>query len=121
MKIGRKYLGNKKRSKHSERDLAEKLGGRVQIASGAINRFDLKADVVSEEFLCDDKVCGGKSFSITLKLWKKLSKEAWMNDKRPLMRINFVEGEPVFVMDELTFLELSRKAKGGKHKSRRNR
>jgi hypothetical protein len=115
IRVAHKYFGNKKRSQVSERDLAEKLGGRVQPASGAINRMDLKADVKSADFLCDDKVCGGKSFSVSLKLWKKLMVEAWKNGKRPLMRLNFTEGEPLYLMDEVTMLELLDGFKGFKN------
>ena len=108
IRIKHKYRGNKKRSQDSEKDLAAKIGGRVQPASGAINRFDLKADVKSKTFLIDDKLCGGKSYSVTLAFWKKLSKEAWMNNRRPLIRVNFQEYEPVYIMDEPTFLQLFR-------------
>ena len=46
---------NKDMSKASEKNLARQFGGKVQPASGAIDRFDLKADVVTDNFLFDDR------------------------------------------------------------------
>lgn len=82
------------------------MKGRVQPASGAINRFDLKGDVKSERFLIDDKTTHAGSFSVSLKLWRKLSNEAWKNRKRPAIRIEFSDGAPLYVVDEQTFIEL---------------
>jgi hypothetical protein len=78
----------------------------VQPASGAIDRFDLKADVKTDKFLVDDKVTDAKSFSVTMKLWRKLSSEAWANKKRPVLRVNFNQGPVVYVIDEMTMMEL---------------
>lgn len=111
MKVKHKYLGTKKRSQISEKDLATKIKGRVQPASGALRSFSLKGDVQSIEYHCDDKASSAKSFSISIKLWKKLSNEAWKNDKRPILRINFEDTDPLYIMDEITFLELTRRKK----------
>lgn len=108
MRLNKKNLGNKDRSKRSEKRAAIFLGGKVQPASGAINRFDLKGDVKTERFLVDDKTTTLKSFSINFDTWKKLSGEAWMNKKRPLMRIES-ENHTLYVMDEMTMEELIRK------------
>ena len=96
----------KQRSKISEARAAKIFGGKVQPASGAINRFDLKADVKSANFLVDDKVTDNMSYSLQLATWRKLSDEAWKNRRRPAMRINFTQGEPVYLLDEITFLEM---------------
>lgn len=111
--LNRKYHSTRKRSKKSETDLAEKLNGKVQPGSGAINRFDLKADVKSAKFLADDKLVGGESFTVKLALWRKISREAWKNNKRPLMRLNFEKGDPLYLMDEVTFMELTNATRPG--------
>ena len=106
----RKNTSTKRRSKFSEQRAAAVFGGKVQPASGAINRFDLKADIKSAEYLVDDKTTGRNSYGITIDLWRKLSKEAWMNKRKPMMRIEFTKGPTLYVMDEITFMKLQRKS-----------
>ena len=96
----------KQRSKQSEAQAAQTFGGKVQPASGAINRFDLKADVKSGKFLVDDKVTDNLSYSLKLETWRTLSDQAWKNNRRPAMRINFVQGEPLIITDEATFKKM---------------
>lgn len=105
MILSKKHLSTKARSKRSEKRGATFLGGRVQVASGAINRFDLKADIKTEKYLVDDKTTNLGSFSINFALWKKLAGEAWMNKKRPMMRIES-QSAVLYVVDELTLKEL---------------
>lgn len=105
MILSKKHLSTKARSKRSEKRAATFLKGKVQVASGAINRFDLKADVKSDKFLVDDKTTNLGSFSINFSLWKKLSGEAWMNKKRPMMRIES-QACVLYVIDELTLQEI---------------
>lgn len=102
----RKHLSNKHRSKFSEKRAAQVFRGRLQPASGAINQFNLKADVKSDRFLVDDKTTIHASYSVTTKLWKKLHREAWMNRRRPAMRIEFADGTVLYVIDEMTLQEL---------------
>lgn len=102
----RSHLTTKARSKFSEARAAKAYGGKVQPASGAINRFDLKADVKSDKFLVDDKTTSAESYRLEVKLWRKLSKEAWMNKRRPSIRIEFDAGLCLYVVDEMTFLNL---------------
>ena len=107
--FSRKTSSTKKRSKHSERRAAKILDGRVQPASGALNQFNLKADVKSSHFLVDDKTTARGSFSVSVALWRKLSREAWMNKRAPLIRIEFSAGPSLYVMDEVTFMKLKSK------------
>lgn len=103
--LPKKNLSTKARSKRSERRCAELVNGKVQPASGAIDRYDLKADVKSATLLIDDKTTARESFSVNLKLWRKLADEAYSNHKSPVMRIEFSNGPTVYVLDELLFLE----------------
>lgn len=107
--IARKHLTNKQRSKLSEKRAARMLNGRVQPASGAMPHFKCKADVKSDRFLLDDKTTIHQSYSLNVKTWNKLNREAWMNDRRPMMRIELANGPVLYVIDELTLNELLEK------------
>ena len=95
-------LGNKARSKISEKRAAEVFGGRLQPASGAINVASLKGDVKSRQFLVDDKTTKHGSYSISVALWRKLQKEAFMNRRQPAMRVEFTDGPTLYIFDEQT-------------------
>jgi hypothetical protein len=107
MKLRRKYHTNKARSKKSEKEAAAFLGGGVQPASGALPNPLMKADVKSANFLVDDKVTDCKSYNVKFDLWLKLKREAFMNRKRPMIRINGPT-ETLYVIDELTLQEMMR-------------
>ena len=96
----------KARSKVSEAAAAQVFGGRVQPASGALQHFNLKADVKSPKFLVDDKVTDNASYTLQLKTWRKLVGEAWKNRRRPAMRINFTQGEPLVILEQSTFQQM---------------
>jgi len=105
MILRKPYLSTKARSQRSEKRAAHFLGGKVQPASGAINRFDLKADVKSKHFLLDDKTTEMESFKLSFALWRKLVKEAWLNKKHPMIRIESPK-ETLYVVDEFTMHQL---------------
>lgn len=99
-----KHLSNKERSKKSEKAAAEKFGGRVQLASGALRIA--KGDVVTGRFLIEDKVTEKPSFSVSETIWKKIRQQAFKHNKQPLIRIT-VEGNKTFCIleeDELLYL-----------------
>ena len=96
----------KARSKKSEKRAAKILNGKVQPASGAINRFDLKADVKTDRFLVDDKITRRASYSLSVKLWRKLTDEAFKNSRSPMMRVDFEDGPTLYVVDEQTIQQL---------------
>ncbi len=104
--LPKKHLGKKQRSIRSERRAAKTFGGRVQPASGAINRFDLKCDVKSEKFLVDDKITGRGSYSISLKLWREIKNHAFRNRRHPAMRVEFEGGDTLYIVNEITFQAL---------------
>lgn len=103
----RGHLSNKERSKRSEKRAAKFFQGRLQPASGALKSVFAKADVKSDKFLVDDKVTKNESYSLKIETWRKLSKEAWHNNRRPIIRIAFDSGPVLLVMDELSFNEMS--------------
>lgn len=106
MKVSVSHLTNRKRSKISEKDLARKLGGRVQVASGAMPVASLKGDVKTKHFLLDDKTTGAKSYSLRLEDFRKIRKQAFQANRRPAMRVNY-EGEiAVYVIEERDFIKL---------------
>ena len=111
--IKRTRFSNKERSLKSERELAKLVNGRVQPASGAIDRADLKADVKSRFHLIDDKVTGKGSYSIARKLWRVLGKQAWQNRLKPALRINFEGDFKVYVISEQDFLVLQEALEAG--------
>jgi hypothetical protein len=55
--------------------------------------------------LVDDKTTHNKSYGVQVELWRKLTREAFINKRRPAMRIEFSNGPVLYVIDELTFME----------------
>jgi hypothetical protein len=102
----RPYLATRVRSKRSEQRAADIFNGRRQPNSGAVNRFDLKGDVKSAHFLIEDKTTDKGSYSISLATWRTLSNHAWRNKRRPVLRVEFTGASPLYVIDEVTLLEL---------------
>lgn len=88
----------KKKSQAQEKKTAELLGGRPQIASGAI--WTMKADVRTEDFLVENKFTDSDHYSLTRATWEKIEKEA-INDslRTPMMQID-VKEQQVVVIDK---------------------
>lgn len=106
MIFSRKRFSTKVRSKRSEKLAAKIYGGKVQPASGAINRLDLKGDVKSDTFLVDDKTTDAQSYQLKVETWRKLSSEAYRTARRPSMRVEFIDGPSLYILDELTFRQM---------------
>lgn len=109
MKIASLHKGQKKaRSKASEKNLAQLLGGQVQIASGAIQCAALKGDVITKRFHIDDKTTGSASFAVSEKLFAKLELDSMRQRRSPAISINFEgTGRRLFVINEREFLRLN--------------
>jgi hypothetical protein len=105
MKLLRPYYSQKIQSAKSELKAAVFTGGQVQPASGAVPRYDLKGDVKTPLFLIEDKSTNQQSFSIVTGTWRKLANQAWNNNRRPCLRINFLQGPTLYVLDETSFGE----------------
>ena len=89
----------KSKANKNEKRLAKKLGGRRQPASGAIDGY--KGDIITKEYLYDDK--STKHFSLPLKfeMLQKLAKEAIDSHREPVLAVTFDSvkiGEKDFVV-----------------------
>lgn len=67
-----------------EQQVAKDLGGKVQIASGAL---DDKADVRSSEFLCECKTTKKDTYTLQAETWNKIHREAYKLGLCPIMCI----------------------------------
>lgn len=72
------------KSNLQERQVANDLFGRVQIASGAL---DDKADVRSKDFLCECKTTEKDFYTLKADTWNKIQKEAYKLGLCPIMCI----------------------------------
>ena len=97
---------HKELSQRSEKRAATELGGKVQIASGAIS--GLKGDVVTDEFLVEDKITRSSTQVTLKKAWlDKIKREAFMAGRTPLLRLTFGdEGEAYYVLRSRDFTDL---------------
>src|ERR1051326_5881041 len=89
MRLPKKHLTNKQRSNRSEKRCAAIHSGKRQPASGALPVAAFKGDVKSRTYLIDDKTTNAKSFSLNSATFKKLRREAFMNNRIAMMRIEF--------------------------------
>lgn len=77
----------KEKSQKQEQRTAKQLGGRTQIASGAI--WAMKADVRTEDFLIENKYTDTNFYNLNVATWEKIFKEATNDNLRiPLMQID---------------------------------
>lgn len=78
-------------SKKQERKVASEIGGRTTPASGAL--WGAKADVRSDVFLVECKTTQNSYYSLTVKVWEKIKKEAISDGIRiPVMCIDLHNG-----------------------------
>ena len=96
----------RKRAQYSERRAAQMIKGRLQPNSGAMPQMRHKADVKSEKFLLEDKTTTKGSYSLRVETWRKLSSQAFANNRLPILRIEFASGPTLYVLDELGFASM---------------
>lgn len=72
---------------------------------GSGNHWNNPGDFKNETFLGDSKQTEKKSYSISLKTWDKLSREALFSFRIPLLSLKIQETELV-VLDKTDFLKL---------------
>lgn len=81
------------------------MGGSVQPASGALPIAKFKGDVISKEFLFDDKNTVRASFSVKESWFQKLRKEAMTRGRIPVIRVKFDStGNAYYLLQEQDFL-----------------
>lgn len=82
----------KKKSQLQERGVAKDLDAKTVIASGAL--WGSKGDVRAEDFLVECKTTEKSYYSLTLKVWDKIAKEAIKDGLRvPLMCVDLNDGK----------------------------
>jgi hypothetical protein len=86
-----------------EKQEAKKDGATLVSNSG---RGFHKGDALMDEFMIDYKH-NARSFTLSLKAWKKLLKDAWGENRRsPAIKICYEDGTKVAIVEWEWFLEL---------------
>ncbi len=82
------------------------FGGKLTKRSGGI--WFMPGDSKSEKFLVDSKLSKHDRFSIPRKMWQKIEKEALMNQRIPVLSLEFGTEKKVelVVLDKNDFLTL---------------
>ena len=82
----------KKKSQLQEKSVAKDLDAKTVVASGAL--WGSKGDVRHDEFLVECKTTEKPFYSLTMKVWEKIEKEAVRDGLRiPLMCVDINNGE----------------------------
>ena len=103
-----KSEGQKQSLKHEKR-LAKKIDGQRSAASGAF--WSRKGDVRSDELLIEHKWTGKKSVTIKSEVLKKITTEAILDSRMPVLGLH-LDGENYVVLVEEDFFELRNSIKG---------
>ena len=102
-----KTEGQKESQKHEKR-LAKKIGGSVNSRSGAF--WPRKGDVRSDDLLIEHKYTGKKSFSVKADVLEKITREAILEGRMPVLGVH-LNGENYVILLEDDFLEIRDKLK----------
>ena len=103
-----KSEGQKESLKHEKR-LAKKISGSRSAASGAF--WSRKGDVRNDELLIEHKWTGKKSVTIKSDVLKKITTEAILDSRIPVLGLH-LDGETYVVLVEEDFFELRNSIKG---------
>ncbi len=97
-----KSEGQKQSLKHEKR-LAKAIGGQRNVASGAF--WFRKGDVRSKDLLIEHKWTGKKSFTLKSDVLEKITTEALIESRTPVLGISLNDVNYV-IMDENDFLTM---------------
>lgn len=97
-----KSEGQKQSQKHEKR-LANLIGGQRNVASGAF--WFRKGDVRSKDLLIEHKWTGKKSFTIQSSVLEKITTEALMESRTPVLGFSLNDSNYV-ILDENDFLTI---------------
>ena len=100
---------NYKESRKHEDRLAKKIGGSRNAASGAF--WSRKGDVRNEDLLIEHKWTGKKQVTIKSEVLKKITKEAILDSRMPVLGLH-LDGENYVVLLEEDFLQIQNQLKG---------
>jgi hypothetical protein len=103
-----KSEGQKQSLKHEKR-LAKIVSGKRSAASGAF--WSRKGDVRSDDLLIEHKWTGKKQVTIKSEVLKKITKEAILDSRTPVLGIH-LDGENYVILGEEDFLELRNHIRG---------
>lgn len=103
-----KTEGQKQSLKHEKR-LAKKINGKRNAASGAF--WSRKGDVRNDELLIEHKWTGKKSVTIKSDVLKKITTEAILDSRKPVLGLH-LDGENYVVLLEEDFFELRNSVRG---------
>lgn len=108
MKLIVKSEGQKQSLKHEKR-LEKAIGGQRSAASGAF--WSRKGDVRSDDLLIEHKWTGKKQVTIKSDVLKKITTEAILDSRMPVLGLH-LDGENYVVLCEEDFFELRNSVKG---------
>ncbi len=97
-----KSEGQKQSKKHEKR-LAKAVGGQRNVASGAF--WFRKGDVRSKDLLIEHKWTGKKSFTLKSEVLEKITTEALLDSRTPVLGIS-LNGVNYVILDENDFLTI---------------
>ena len=80
---------DRRRVSEQEEEGARIIGGRRHVGSGAIS--DLKSDASSDEWQQEAKSTKHKSFGLKLEMLEKITREARIQDKKPMVFLRFTD------------------------------
>jgi hypothetical protein len=103
-----KSEGQKQSLKHEKR-LEKTLGGKRSAASGAF--WSRKGDVRTDDLLIEHKWTGKKTVTIKSEVLKKITKEAILDSRTPVLGIH-LDGDNYVILAEEDFLELRNYVRG---------
>ena len=103
-----KTEGQKQSQKHEKR-LAKKIGGKPMAASGAF--WSHKGDVRSSDLLIEHKWTGKKQVTVKSEVLKKITTEAILDGRIPILGIH-LDGENYVILGEEDFFELRNSLQG---------
>ena len=86
-------MDRKKLSNKHEKDIAEALNGKVQIASGAIPLVGMKGDIISPVYVIECKATLKDYYILKRKIVEKIEKEALKCGRVPLLAIRSSIGD----------------------------
>lgn len=89
-----------------EKSDGKAFGGRRNSGSGK-NWYN-KGDVKTKIYLIEDKTTKHNSFSVTSKLWNKISREAVMSQRIPILSVKLGDGTEVVVLSLSDYLHLTK-------------
>jgi hypothetical protein len=103
-----KTEGQKQSRKHENR-LAKLIDGKRTAASGAF--WSRKGDVRNDDLLIEHKWTGKKQVTIKSEVLKKITKEAILDSRIPVLGIH-LDGENYVILGEEDFFELRNTIRG---------